>query len=73
MSASTFIVKTWTVGRYTVTMTLPAIRQGAFKVLVEWAPHFPPPHSLTRAEAEEYRRGRNAALAELGIPALILD
>ena len=46
-----------------VTLTLPRPKPGAVVHLaVEWSPTMP--QRLTRTEFEQYRAGRNAALAE---------
>lgn len=72
MSAeSAALVRSWPVGRYTATLTVPPLASGVLHALIEWAPHIP--NDLTTTELEAYRRGRNAALAELGLTALILD
>lgn len=65
MSASAAALSTsWRVGRHTVTLTLPTptvgeVRSAAF----EWSP--PKPARMTPAEAQQYRAGRDAAVAEL--------
>lgn len=63
--------RTWAVGRYQVTLTVPALEGGVVHAAIEWAPHMPT--DLTVAELEAYRRGRNAALKELGLSALVID
>ena len=64
MSASApALVKTWSVGRYTVTLTVPQSDDGVFVGNVEWFPHLPT--DLTAEEMEAYSRGRDAALAGL--------
>lgn len=63
MSASSAaLIKTWSVGRYTVTLTVPRSADGVFAGNVEWFPHLP--NDLTADEMEAYSRGRDAALAE---------
>ena len=75
MSASApALVKTWSVGRYTVTLTVPQSAEGLFFGHVEWFPHLP--NDLTATEMEAYSRGRDAALAELfasAFPQLVPD
>lgn len=72
MSASApTLTKTWQVGRYTATLTVPPLAAGVLHAVIDWAPHVP--NDLTPAELETYRRGRNAAFAELGLPALVID
>lgn len=73
MSASPpALVKTWSVGRYEVTLTVQRpIAGGITHALVEWSPH--QPDDLTVQELEQYRAGRNAAFAELGLLAAVLD
>lgn len=60
MTASANFTRTWPVGRYTCTLTLPADASGAVAVNVEWAPCVP--QRLTATELEAYRRGRDDAL-----------
>ena len=69
-------VRTWSVGRYTCTITLQRPRRGAvLNAAAEWAPE--QPSRLSDSELAEYRRGRNQALAEisreLGINAAVVD
>lgn len=73
MSASApALVKTWSVGRYTVTFTVQQLVAGGItNALVEWAPH--QPTDLTAKELAQYRAGRDAAIAELGLSALVMD
>lgn len=65
MSAETpLAVRSWRVGKYTVEMTVPRPEPGRpSAVAMEWAPHMP--ERLTTSEIAQYRRGRDAALAEL--------
>lgn len=77
MSGDTAVaVRSWCVGPYTVTMTIPRPRPGrAINALVEWEPS--EPSKLSPDEWSEYRAGRNHALAllaaELGIDVAVLD
>lgn len=69
-------VRTWSVGRYTATLTIPRPRPGAtLAASVEWLPEMP--ERLTEAEVAEYVRGRNQALlelsVELGLRAVVVD
>ena len=58
------LVRTWRVGRRTVTMTAPQIRIGQVGMAtIEWAPDMP--RRLSRRELKQYRTGRDAAFAEL--------
>lgn len=69
MSATGGIARSWPVGKYSVTMTIPRTGSGVLAASVEWEPHLP--KRLTEAELQQYRAGRDAALvemaAELGI------
>ncbi len=60
MSASAAFTRTWPVGRFTCTLSLPAEAAGALALSVEWAPDVP--ERLTAVELDAYRQGRNAAL-----------
>jgi len=77
MSAEAAIcVRTWTVGWRTCTLTMQRPKAGAvLHCSMEWAPD--KPVRLSDAEIAEYRRGRNAALAEisleLGINAAVVE
>ena len=77
MSAEAEIaVRTWKVGKYIVTLTMPRAKPGTVAASgVEWAPTTPV--RLTAAELQEYRKGRNKALSsiarELGINAAVVD
>jgi hypothetical protein len=65
-------VRTWKVGRYTATLTLPTPRPGKVaSAVIEWAPHIP--RGLTREELEQYRAGRDVAIRSLGVKALVID
>jgi len=68
--------RSWTVGRYTATLTVPRPKHGAVAAaVIEWDPDVP--QRLTDEEMEQYRRGRNAALEAmskaLGIRAAVID
>ena len=65
MSAEVAIlVRSFRVGKRTVTMTFPTPeRGGVCAMVVEWAPN--PPTRLSRREWEQYRVGRDAAVIEL--------
>ncbi len=57
-------VRSWRVGRWTCTLTVPQATRGVVRSAVtEWAPSFPT--ELSPEERAQYRAGRNAALAEL--------
>ncbi len=76
MSAGAAITRSWSVGKFNVTMTIPRESRGVACAVIEWAPHMPK-RRLTDAELQEYRAGRGAALAdiadELGITVGIVD
>ena len=58
------LIHSWAVGCRTCTLSVPRPRPGAaVAVCVEWEP-YPPPH-LSGTEWDQYRAGRNAALAAL--------
>lgn len=65
MSAeSAAFVRSWPVGQRTCTLTMPKVKRGGVRATaIEWAPD--KPAKLTAEEWQEYREGRNAALAEL--------
>lgn len=75
MSASAAFTRTWPVGRYTCTLSLPADAAGAVSIDVEWHPAMP--ERLTAAELEQYRRGRNDAVtawaAAVGTRVAVVD
>lgn len=55
-----------------VTLTVQQFIAGAVThAVVEWSPQ--QPSGLTAQELAQYRNGRDAALAELGLAALVLD
>lgn len=58
------LIRTFPVGRRTVTMTVPKpVQGGVVTMTMEWAPTVP--SGLSRKERRQYRDGRDAALAEL--------
>ena len=68
--------RSWKVGRYTATLTVPQVRRGEFaSAVVEWEPHAP--RRLSPKEIAQYQAGRNEALAavcrEIGINGLVVD
>lgn len=70
------ITRSWTVGQYTATLTVPRTKPGHLaSAVIEWSPHVP--HRLTEDELACYWRGRNSALAELstalGVNAAVID
>lgn len=66
------LARSWTVGRYQVTLTVQRPRRGRVAhAHVEWSPSVP--KGLTAAEWHEYRAGRDAALAELGLLTQSID
>ena len=77
MSAkSPALVRSFNVGKRTVTLTIPRPKPGTVAMMVvEWAPS--PPRRLSRRELRQYRAGRDAALAELaratGMNGLVIE
>lgn len=63
--------RTWKVGRYTATLTVPPVKNGVLHASIEWQPHVP--RDLTPDELEAYRLGRDRAFRELGLSALIVE
>ncbi len=58
------LVRTFRVGKRTVTITAPQMRAGKVScAVVEWSPSMPT--RLSRREMAQYRRGRDAAFADL--------
>lgn len=56
--------RSWKVGRWTATLTMPTPRPGGvMAVAIEWSPELP--HRLSTDEVAQYRAGRAAAVAEL--------
>lgn len=72
MSASAAaLTKTWQVGRYTATLTVPPLGGGVLHATVDWAPHTP--NALTPEEVQAYRSGLASAFQALGLSALIVQ
>lgn len=66
------LVSTFKVGARTVTLTMPRPRRDDVACMaVEWAPSAP--RRLSARELHEYRQGRDAALAELGVRVLVVE
>lgn len=65
------LMRTWQVGRYTATLTVPPVTNGVLHACIEWLPHVP--RDLTPSELEAYRLGRDRAFAELGLRALVIE
>lgn len=68
--------RSWHVGKYTATLTSPAPVAGQTRsALIEWDPRMP--SSLTAAEMQQYKAGRDAAALELarrsGIKLVMVD
>ncbi len=58
------LIRTFPVGPRTVTLTAPRLRAGQVSCAsIEWHPDMP--RRLSRREMARYRRGRDAAFAEL--------
>lgn len=58
------LVRSWQVGNRTCTMTVPRPQPGQpVHVALEWDPTIP--EHLSLAERMQYRRGRDAAIAEV--------
>lgn len=65
MSASApSLSRTWTVGRYTATLTAGPNETGVVRAVIDWAPHVPT--DLTPTQLEQYRRHLASAAADLG-------
>ena len=69
-------VRSWQVGTFVVTMTVPTPKRGhVLNAAVKWAPH--EPSRLTTDEWRQYRLGRNQAIGELaeelGITVAVLE
>jgi hypothetical protein len=72
MSAQAAVLsRTWKVGRYRATLTVPPVESGVRHACIEWQPHTP--RDLTPDELEAYRLGRDRAFRELGLSALIVE
>jgi hypothetical protein len=70
------LVRTWTVGAYTATLTVPKPKAGQIAhCSIEWSPSIP--EKLDAAARAEYVAGRNQAMAdwarELGIRVAIVE
>jgi hypothetical protein len=70
------LVRTWAVGSYQVTLSVPMPRAGqTLSCVMEWTPELP--EHLTDAEVEQYRAGRDRAIREiaeqLGVRAAVLE
>lgn len=63
--------RTWKVGSYVATLTVPPVENGVLHACIEWDPHTP--RDLTPDELEAYRLGRDRAFRELGLSALIVE
>jgi hypothetical protein len=57
-----FFVRSFPVGKHTVTMTLTRRRFLAGRIICRWSP--PKPTRLTKEEKQQYRSGRAAAVAD---------
>jgi hypothetical protein len=57
MSATASIQKTFTVGKFTVEVSMPPLRHGESSMAIaEWDPYQPLANELTHAETQEYLR-----------------
>lgn len=63
MSAEAAFTRTWSVGARRATLSAPRRLTDPAQLLIEWEPSRP--DRLSADELSEYRRGRDAALAEL--------
>jgi hypothetical protein len=65
MTSVTVFVRSWRVGRWTATLSVPAIVPGLdVHAVVQWSPAMPG-RPLTSSELAQYRAGRDAAFADL--------
>ncbi len=76
MAEQAALVRSWRVGKRTVTVTVPQVRSGqVLHAAFEWYPNMP--RRLSRREWKQYRKGRDAAFAdlfaELGIRGLLCE
>ena len=72
MAEAAAFTRSWRVGRYTATLTVPTPRPGKVaSAVIDWEPHVPT--ALTREEREQYRAGRDAAIRSLGINAVVIE
>jgi len=65
------LTRSWQVGRYRATLTMPPVTNGVLHACIEWQPSVP--RDLTPGELEAYRLGRDRAFAELGLSAVVID
>ncbi|KRB25035.1 hypothetical protein [Rhizobacter sp. Root16D2] len=66
------MARSWTVGVYTCTLTVPTPEPGATRCAsIEWSPTRP--RRLSDAEITTYRRGRDAALRSLGLTVFLVE
>ena len=64
MAEQAALVRSWRVGKRTVTLTMPQVRSGqVLHAALEWHPDMP--RRLSRREWKQYRAGRDKAFAEL--------
>lgn len=70
-AAAPALTRSWQVGRYVATLTVPPLDGGVLHGVIDWAPHVP--NDLTPEEVQAYRRGRAAAFQALGLSALIVE
>ncbi len=73
---SAALVRSWRVGRRTVTVTVPQIRSGqVLYAAFEWEPNMP--RRMSRREWRQYQAGRGKAFAELfgelGVKGAVLE
>ena len=76
MAEQAALVRSWRVGRRTVTATVPQVRPGqVLHAAFEWHPDMP--RRLSRREWKQYRAGRDKAFAELfaeiGVTGAVLE
>ncbi len=76
MGEKAALVRTWRVGKRTVTATMPQPRRGQVRhTVMEWRPDMP--RRLSRREWRQYRAGRDQAFAELfaelGVTGMVLE
>ncbi len=76
MAEQVALVRSWRVGKRTVTCTMPQMRNGdVVSAAMEWSPTVP--RRLSRREWKQYRTGRDKAFAELfaeiGIRGAVLE
>lgn len=63
-AAAAILSRSWPVGQYTVTLTVPRpIKGSQVHASVEWSPF--EPRRLSKSELAKYRAERNRAIAEL--------